>query len=82
VIKIAGGALCGMFLLYGGTTVSWISKLQKVFALSKIEAEYVVATEANKEITWLRRFMEELGKKQENNRLYCDSESAIHLAKN
>ena len=25
--------------------------------------------------------MEELGKKQENNRLYCDSESAIHLAK-
>ena len=26
--------------------------------------------------------MEELGKKQENRRLYCDSESAIHLAKN
>jgi hypothetical protein len=26
--------------------------------------------------------MEELGKKQENTRLYCDSESAILLAKN
>jgi hypothetical protein len=26
--------------------------------------------------------MEELGKKQENNRLYCDSHSSIHLAKN
>ena len=26
--------------------------------------------------------MEELGKKQENNKLYCDSESAIHLKKN
>jgi hypothetical protein len=26
--------------------------------------------------------MEELGKKQENSRLYYDSESAIHLAKN
>ena len=26
--------------------------------------------------------MEELGKKQENNKLYCDSQSAIHLAKN
>jgi hypothetical protein len=25
--------------------------------------------------------MEELGKKQENNMLYCDSESSIHLAK-
>jgi hypothetical protein len=30
---------------------------------------------------WLHRFMEELGKKQENNRLYYDSESAIHLEK-
>jgi hypothetical protein len=26
--------------------------------------------------------MEELGKKQENSRLYCDNESAIHLEKN
>jgi hypothetical protein len=26
--------------------------------------------------------MEELGKKQENSRLYCDSGSAIHLPKN
>jgi hypothetical protein len=26
--------------------------------------------------------MEELGKKQENSRLYCDNESVIHLAKN
>jgi SRSO17 transposase len=26
--------------------------------------------------------MEELRKKQENNRLYCDSQSAIHLEKN
>jgi hypothetical protein len=26
--------------------------------------------------------MEELGKKQENRRLYCDSKSAIHLEKN
>jgi hypothetical protein len=26
--------------------------------------------------------MEELGKKKENSRLYCDSESSIHLANN
>jgi hypothetical protein len=31
---------------------------------------------------WLQRFMEELGKKKKNNRLYCDSDSAIHIAKN
>jgi hypothetical protein len=28
---------------------------------------------------WLQRFMEELGKKQENRRLYCYTESSIHL---
>ena len=44
--------------------------------------EYVATIEASKEVIWLQRFMEELGKKQENNRLYSDSQSAIHLAKN
>jgi hypothetical protein len=46
-----------------GTIVSWISKLQKVVAFSTKEAEYVVATKASKEMIWLQRFMEELGKK-------------------
>jgi len=31
---------------------------------------------------WLQRFLDELGKKQELGRLYSDSQSAIHLAKN
>jgi hypothetical protein len=72
----------GYVFTIGGTTVSWISKLKKVVALSTTKAEYVAATEASKEMIWLQRFMEELGKKQENNKLYCDSQSAIHLAKN
>ena len=33
-------------------------------------------------MVWLQSFLEELGKKQEDNVLYCDSQSAIHLAKN
>ena len=72
----------GYVFTKGGTSVSWISKLQQVVALSTTEAEYVAATEASKEMIWLQRFMEELGKKQENSRLYSDSQSAIHLAKN
>jgi hypothetical protein len=72
----------GYVFTISGTTVSWISKLQKVVALSTIEAEYVVSIEDSKEVIWLQRFMEEFKKKQENGRLYCDSESAIHLAKN
>ena len=47
-----------------------------------MEAKYVSTTETSKEMIWLQRFMEELGKKQENNRLYSDIQSTIHLAKN
>jgi hypothetical protein len=72
----------GYVFTIGGTTVSWILKLQKVVSLSTTEEEYVAAIEASKEIIWLQRFMEELGKKQENNRLHCESHSAIHLANN
>jgi hypothetical protein len=66
----------------GGTTVSWISKLQNVVALSTTETKYVAATETSKEMIWLQSFMEELGKKKENNMLYYDSGSAIHISKN
>jgi hypothetical protein len=31
----------GYFFVVGGTTISWISKLQKDFSLSTTEAEYV-----------------------------------------
>ena len=72
----------GYVYTLGGTAVSWGSQLQKIVALSTTEAEYVAVTEASKEMVWLQSFLEELGKKQEDNVLYCDSQSAIHLAKN
>jgi hypothetical protein len=61
--KYSRRSTTGYVLTIGGTTVSWISKLQKVFVLSTTEAEYVAAIEASKEMIWLQRFMEELGKK-------------------
>jgi hypothetical protein len=36
-----------------------------VVALSTIEVEYILATDACKEILWMRRFLKELGVKQE-----------------
>ncbi|KAL5761263.1 hypothetical protein ACOSQ2_020101 [Xanthoceras sorbifolium] len=72
----------GYVYTLGGTAVSWVSQLQKILALSTTEAEYVAVTEASKEMVWLQSFLEALGKKQEDNVLYCDSQSAIHLAKN
>ena len=72
----------GYVFIVGGTTISWVSKLQSVVALSTTEAEYVAATKASKEMIWLQRFLDELGKKQELGRLYSDNQSAIHLVKN
>lgn len=70
VFKVAGGA------------VSWVSKLQAVVATSTTEAEYVAATQASKEAIWLKMLLEELGHKQEFVSLFCDSQSALHLARN
>ena len=41
----------------GGIMVSWISKLQKVVALSTTKVEYVSTAKASKEMIWLQRFM-------------------------
>ena len=72
----------GYVYTLGGTVVSWVSKLQKIVALSTTEAEYVAVTEASKEMIWLQSFLEELGHKQVKSVLHCDSQSAIHLARN
>ena len=70
-----------MFTLVGGV-VSWVSKLQTVVALSTTEAEYMTATQACKEAVWVKRLLKELGHKQKKITLFCDSQSALHIAKN
>ncbi|XP_068653826.1 secreted RxLR effector protein 161-like [Aristolochia californica] len=40
----------GYVYTLGGTTVSWVSNLQKIVALFTTEAEYVIVIEANKEM--------------------------------
>ena len=55
----------GYVFTIGGIAVSWVSKIHIVVALSTTEAEYVVAIEASKEMIWLQRFMDELGKKHD-----------------
>ena len=67
----------GYIYTIGGTTVSWISRLQKCVSLSSTEAEYVAIAEAGKEMIWMADYLEELGKKQSEKILYSDSQRAI-----
>ena len=71
--KDSGRSTTGYVFTVGGTTICWISKLEQVVSLSTTEAEYVAATKASKKMIWLQRFIEELGKKQENKRLYGEN---------
>lgn len=57
-------------------------KIIKVIMLSITEAEYIATAEASKEILLMKRFMQELGHKQDEYIMHCDSQSIIHLSKN
>ena len=72
----------GYLFTFSEGAISWQSRLQKCVSLSTTEAEYVAATEAGKEMLWMKRFLQELGVQQENYIIFCDSQSALHLSKN
>jgi len=56
----------GYMMTFAGGAVSWKSRLQKCVALSSAKAEYIVVTEAAKELMWMQKFLQELGLSQEN----------------
>ncbi|KAH9652997.1 hypothetical protein KPL70_027263 [Citrus sinensis] len=62
--------------------ISHVANLQHVVAFSTTEAEFTAATEAAKEVIWLKGLITELGLKQESVPIFCDSSSALHLCKN
>ena len=70
VITLTGGPMC------------WRSMIQSTVAMSMTEVEYMAATEATKKALWLTGLVKELDIQQVGVPLYCDSQSAIYLAKN
>ena len=63
----------GYSFTFAGGVVSWQSRLQKCVVLSTTEVEYIAANEAGKEMLWLKRFLQELGLKQDGYVVNCDS---------
>ena len=54
--------------------ISWKAELQDITALSTTEAEYMSATEASKEVLWLRGLVETFSTIQDSVRVHCDSQ--------
>ena len=59
-----------------------MSKLQETIALSTIGYEYIAASHACKEAIWLKGLLREIGRLHNRVPVFCDSQSAIHLATN
>ena len=72
------------YVAYLGTgPVSWCSKKKSTIALSTIAAEYTMANEVAKEMTWLRAILSVLKQHHAGpSLLHCDNQSAISLSKN
>ena len=72
----------GYVLSVFGSAVVWGSKKQHSVATSTVEAEFMAASVAIKEINWLRGFMEEIGTPPWSVKLYCDNQGCIANLKN
>ena len=80
--KETGVSTTGYTMSLGSGAVSWRSRKQSFPADSTIEAEYVAAAEATKEIVWLWKILEDLQMKQMySTPLMIDNTSTIKLAK-
>eukprot|EP00253_Pinus_taeda_P019530 PITA_19530 len=65
------------------TTASWYSRKQRFVALSLAEAEYMAASLAACEATWMRKILVGLfGSHLEPTVIYCDNQSCIKLSAN
>ena len=74
-------AISGFVVLIDGGAVSWSSKKQELVTLSTMEAEYVAATHAAKELVWFRRLLGEIFRPLNVPiNLFSDNQSAIALA--
>lgn len=72
----------GYLIILLGEAVAWQLRLQRCVALPTTEEEFITITEAFKELLWMKKFIQELGFKQEKYTLHCDNQSVIYLGKN
>ncbi|KAA0066634.1 Retrovirus-related Pol polyprotein from transposon TNT 1-94 [Cucumis melo var. makuwa] len=75
-------SLSSHILCLYGNVVSWKVNLQLVVALLTTEPKYISPGEAVKKAVWLKRIVGELLLQEFILIIHCDSQSAIHLAKN
>ncbi|RVW98037.1 Retrovirus-related Pol polyprotein from transposon RE1 [Vitis vinifera] len=73
----------GYCFFLGSSLISWRSKKQTFVARSSTEVEYRALADTTSELLWLRWLLKDLGVSTSSTTpLYCDNQSAIHIAHN
>ena len=73
----------GYCFLLGFSLISWRSKKQTFVACSSTKAEYRALADTTSELIWLLWLLKDLGVSISSaTPLYCDNQSAIHIAHN
>ncbi|RVW97054.1 Retrovirus-related Pol polyprotein from transposon RE1 [Vitis vinifera] len=73
----------GYCVFIGGNLISWKSKKQNIVVRSSAEVEYRAMALATCELIWLRQLLQELRfGKDEQIKLVCDNQAALHIASN
>ncbi|CAH9079543.1 unnamed protein product [Cuscuta epithymum] len=76
-------SLSGWLVFLGHSPISWKAKKQSTVARSSAEAEYRSMAAATCELKWLKALLFSLGVQHPQAiPLYCDSQSALHIANN
>lgn len=76
-------SLTGWFILLGNSPISWKTKKQHTVSRSSAEAEYRSMATTTCELKWVKSILSSLGvEHSQPMHLYCDSQAALHKAKN
>jgi hypothetical protein len=71
-----------MVSVLAGGAISWSSKRQSTVAQSTLEAEYMAAASATKEVLWLRKMMSDIGQTPAvPTVIWCDNQGTIATSK-
>ncbi|RWR99757.1 integrase core domain protein-like protein, partial [Leptotrombidium deliense] len=62
-----------------GVAICWMSRVQRIVALSTTDAEYIASAEVAKEAFWLWKILHDLGFEQAATRILFDNQGAIKL---
>ncbi|XP_019252796.1 PREDICTED: uncharacterized protein LOC109231600 [Nicotiana attenuata] len=76
-------SVSGYLVLLGNSPICWKSNKQETISLSSVEVEYMALRKVVGELVWLCRLFEELNMPfNKPVEVFCDSQSALHIARN